>query len=133
LARPYRQHGRTRSHRDARFRSFRKIFPEPPAKPEAALCCDRHLASWAILGDSQLEAQHKAVCALAYGLYISPYLIAENQIAKLGSPQLVILPSPQSLNEKTWQTLLAYVRAGGSLVITGPVSRDQHWQFRDRV
>lgn len=81
----------------------------------------------------QLEAQQKAVRGLAYGLRISPYIIAENQIAKLGAPQLVILPSPQSLNETTWQALLAYVKSGGNLLITGPVSRDEHWQFRDRA
>jgi len=79
----------------------------------------------------QLEAQQKAVRALAYHLHITPYVIAENQIAKLGSPKLVILPSPQSLNEPSWQALLAYVKGGGSLLITGPVSRNEHWQFRD--
>jgi len=80
----------------------------------------------------QLEAQQKAVRALAYELHLTPYVIPENQIAKLGKPRLVILPSPQSLNESTWQTLLAYVKGGGNLLITGPVSRNEHWQFRDR-
>jgi hypothetical protein len=81
----------------------------------------------------QLQAQQAAVRALAYGLHVTPYVIAENQIAKLGAPQLVILPSPQSLNETTWQALLAYVKGGGNLLITGPVSRNEHWQFRDRA
>jgi hypothetical protein len=89
-------------------------------------------AQFSILADLQLEAQQKAVRALAYGLHITPYVIAENQIAKLGAPQLAILSSPQSLNENTWQALLSYVQAGGNLLISGPVSRDEHWQFRDR-
>ena len=89
-------------------------------------------AQFSVLADLQLEAQQKAVRALAYELHITPYVIAENQIAKLGTPQFVILPSPQSLNESTWQALLAYVKGGGNLLITGPVSRNEHWQFRDR-
>jgi hypothetical protein len=103
-----------------------------PQQPSVAIVTSQ-AAQFSVLADLQLEAQQKAVRALAYGLRISPYVIAENQIAHLGTPQLVILPSPQSLNETTWQVLLAYVKAGGSLLITGPVSRDEHWQFRDRL
>jgi hypothetical protein len=65
-------------------------------------------------------------------LHITLYIIAENQIGHLGTPQLAILPSPQSLNENTWHALLAYVKGGGNLLITGPVSRNEHWQLRDR-
>ncbi|HEY6944218.1 MAG TPA: hypothetical protein VI431_03690, partial [Candidatus Acidoferrum sp.] len=89
-------------------------------------------AQFSVLADLQLEAQQNAVRVLAYRLQLTPYVLAENQITKLGTPQLVILPSPQSLNESTWQVLLAYVKGGGNLLITGPVSRDEHWQFRDR-
>jgi hypothetical protein len=61
------------------------------------------------------------------------YMIAENQIEKLGAPKLAILPSPQTLSESAWQTLLKYVDAGGNLLITGPVDRDEHWQIVDRA
>jgi len=37
------------------------------------------------------------------------------------------------LSESAWQTLLKYVKDGGNLLITGPVSRDEHWQWRDRA
>ena len=117
------------------FARFAKSFQnhlQNPKQPSVAIVTSQ-AAQFSVLGDLQLEGQHKAVRALAYGLHISPFVIAENQIARLGSPQLVILPSPQSLNENTWQSLLAYVKAGGSLLITGPVSRDEHWQFRDRA
>ena len=102
-----------------------------PRQPAVAVLTSQ-AAQFSVLADLQLEAQQKAVRALAYRLQMTPEVIAENQIAKLGAPQLVILPSPQSLNESTWQALLAYVQRGGSLLITGPVSRDEHWQFRDR-
>jgi hypothetical protein len=103
-----------------------------PRQPSVAIVTSQ-AAQFSVLGDLQLEAQQKAVRALAYSLHVSPCVIAENQIAKLGAPQLVILPSPQSLSETTWQALLAYVKGGGHLLITGPVLRDEHWQFRDRA
>ena len=102
-----------------------------PRQPSVAIVTSQ-AAQFSVLADLQLEAQQKAVRALAYELRITPYVIAENQIAKLGAPQLVILPSPQSLNDSTWQAVLAYVKGGGNLLITGPVSRNEHWQFRDR-
>jgi hypothetical protein len=103
-----------------------------PRQPPIAIVTSQ-AAQFSVLDYLQIEAQQKAVRALAYGSHASPYIIAENQIAKLGAPQLVILPSPQSLNETTWQALLAYVKSGGSLLITGPLSRDEHWQLRDRA
>ena len=60
-------------------------------------------------------------------------MIAENQIDKLGSPKLAILPSPQALGEKAWQALLKYVDQGGNLLVTGPVDRDEHWQTVHRA
>jgi hypothetical protein len=102
-------------------------------RPASVAVVTSQAAQFSVLGNLQIEAQQKAVRALAYGLRIAPYVIAENQIAKLGSPQLVILPSPQSLQEGTWRALLAYVKSGGNLLITGPVSRDEHWQLRDRA
>jgi hypothetical protein len=116
------------------FASFAKSlssFLQDPRQPSVAMVTSQ-AAQFSVFADLQLEAQQKAVRALAYELHITPYVIAENQIAKLGTPQLVMLPSPQSLNESTWQALLAYVKGGGNLLITGPVSRNEHWQFRDR-
>ena len=103
-----------------------------PRQPSVAVVTSQ-AAQFSVLADLQLEAQQEAVRVLAYELRITPYVISENQIAKLGAPQLVVLPSPQSLNETTWQALLGYVKGGGNLLMTGPVSRNEHWHFRDRA
>jgi len=116
----------------ARFAKSLQPHLQSPKQPSVAIVTSQ-AAQFSVFANLQIEAQHKAVRALAYNLHIAPYVIAENQIAKLGTPQLAILPSPQSLNESTWQALLAYVRGGGNLLITGPVSRDEHWQLRDRA
>lgn len=105
---------------------------QSPRQPLVAVVTSQ-AAQYSVLGDLQLQAQQAAVRTLAYRLHVTPYVIAENQIAKLGAPELVILPSPHSLNESTWQALLAYVKGGSNLLITGPVSRNEHWQLRDRA
>jgi hypothetical protein len=89
-------------------------------------------AQYSVQADLQIAAQQNAVRALGYELHQPCYVIAENQIDKLGSPKLVILPSAQALRESTWQALVTYVRNGGNLLVTGPVSRDEHWQLVDR-
>jgi hypothetical protein len=116
----------------ARFAKSLQEHLHNPQQPIVAVVTSQ-AAQFSIFADLQIEAQHKSVRALAYGLHVAPYVIAENQIARLGSPKLVILPSPQSLHEATWQALLAYVKEGGNLLLTGPVSRDEHWQSRDRA
>src|SRR5271165_1291749 len=99
-----------------------------PVQPEVAIVTSQ-AAQFSAIADLQIAAQRNSVRALAYGARIAPYVIAENQIDKLGSPKLVILPSPQALTEKAWQGLLKYVDGGGNLLITGPVDRDEHWQI----
>ena len=85
------------------------------------------------MNDFQLEAQRRSIRALSYSLHMPAYVVAENQIANLGSPKLAILPSPQALGEECWSALLKYVEAGGNLLITGPVARDEHQQAIDRL
>jgi hypothetical protein len=60
-------------------------------------------------------------------------MLPENRIADLGSPNLVILPSPQGLTNEAWSALLDYVSHGGTLLVTGPFDRDEHWQPVDRM
>lgn len=103
-----------------------------PELPAIAIVTSQAV-QYSALGYMQLDAQHNAIRALAYDTHLTAYVIAENQIDKLGSPKLVILPSPQALKESTWQALLKYVAAGGSLLVTGPVGRDEHWKWIDRT
>ncbi|HTC43175.1 MAG TPA: alpha-amylase family protein [Candidatus Acidoferrales bacterium] len=102
-----------------------------PAQPAIAIVTSQ-AAQYSVQADLQIAAQQKAVRAIAYDMHQPCYIIAENQIDKLGSPKLVILPSPQALRESTWQALLIYVRNGGNLLVTGPVSRDEYWHLVDR-
>lgn len=111
------------------FAAFSKVASpalRKPEQPQVAIVTSQ-AAQFSDLVYTQVAAQQNAVRALSYYARVPGYVIAENQISKLGSPKLVILPSAQSLSENTWQALLHYVDAGGNLLITGPIARDEHW------
>jgi hypothetical protein len=103
--------------------------PEPP---NIAVVTSQ-AAQFSVMSDMQLEAQRKAIRALVYGTHLTPYVIAEAQIENIGSPKLVVLPSPQALTETAWRRLLAYVNEGGNLLVTGPLERDEHWHTVTRA
>jgi len=103
-----------------------------PLLPAVAIVTSQ-AAQFSVLADLQLEAQRKAVRALAYHDHLPAYVIAENQIEKLGMPKLVILPSAQALTESAWRRLLQYAGDGGNLLVTGPVERNEHWQGTTRA
>jgi hypothetical protein len=73
-----------------------------------------------------VEAQQNAVRALYYHARGEAYVVGEYQIASLGSPKLIILPSSFSLTEEAWQTILARVKAGAVLLASGPFGADAH-------
>jgi hypothetical protein len=104
---------------------------EPQSAPVAIITSQA--AQFSAIRELQITAQRNAARAAAYEANTPVYVIAENQIAKLGTPKLAILPSPQALEESTWQALLAYVKAGGNLLVTGPAERDPHWHRVDRA
>jgi hypothetical protein len=115
----------------AKFAAAASPYLKNPKLPAIAVVTSQ-AAQYSVQGELQIAAQQNAVRALAYLLHQPCYVVAENQIDKLGSPKLVILPSAQVLRESTWQALLTYVRNGGNLLVTGPVSRDEHWHLVDR-
>jgi hypothetical protein len=120
------------------MRAFAQFAPalqehlRDPQLPSIAIITSQ-AAQYSAIADFQLEAQRRAVRALAYDVHLPSYVIAENQIEKLGTPKLAILPSPQALGEPAWHALLQYVDAGGNLLVTGPVDRDEHWQVVPRA
>ncbi len=90
-------------------------------------------AQFSAIRELQIAAQRNAVRAAAYVAKMPVRVIAANQIAKMGRPKLAILPSAQALADSTWDAILAYVRAGGNLLITGPIERDAHWHRINRA
>jgi hypothetical protein len=83
-----------------------------------------------------IEVQKHALRALAYYDHTPARMVSESRLADLqvaGPPKLVILPAAQALTQKGWQQLLDYVEGGGTLLVSGPVERDEHWHPVDRL
>jgi hypothetical protein len=116
----------------ARFSQAASPAFQHPQQPEVAIITSQ-AAQYSTLMDLQLEAQHNSVIAAGYYARVPSYVIAENQLSHLGSPKLVILPSPQALSQASWDTVLQYVRGGGNLLVTGSVDRDQYFHPADRI
>jgi hypothetical protein len=85
------------------------------------------------MGGLALGAQKKALRTIAYMDHIPVRMLPENRFDELGAPALAILPAAQALSETAWQKLLAYVERGGCLLVTGPVAREEHWHFVERM
>jgi hypothetical protein len=103
-----------------------------PQTPDVVIVTSQ-AAQFSAIRSLQVAAQRNAVRAITYYDKTPAIIIAENQIANLGSPKLAILPSAQALAEPTWQSLLSYVKAGGTLLVTGPIERDVHWHRIGRL
>ena len=79
-----------------------------------------------------LEAQQSAVRALYNYAHSQAYAVGEYQTELLGSPKLILLPSPFGLTEEAWQAIVHRVQAGAVLLVTGPFGGDAHFHATSR-
>jgi hypothetical protein len=86
-----------------------------------------------VFNSTALEAQQNCVRALYYYARASAYAVGEYQTQWLGNPKLILLPSPGTLNEQAWQAILAKVRQGATLLVTGPFDNDEHFHSTARA
>ena len=73
-----------------------------------------------------LQAQQTAVRVLFQHNRVEAYAVGEYQIATLGTPRLIILPSAYGLTNSAWEAIEARVREGATLLVSGPFDADEH-------
>ena len=73
-----------------------------------------------------LEAQQNAVRAIYNYARAEAYAMGEYQPELLGSPKLILLPSPFGLTDPAWAAIEQRVRDGATLLVTGPFAEDAH-------
>lgn len=76
--------------------------------------------------DYATGAAQSAARVLGYSMQLPFHCYGEYQLEALGKEKLVILPSAVSLSQKAWDTLLRYVRGGGTLLLSGIYSQDEY-------
>jgi len=94
--------------------------------PEVAMVLPQSL-QLSVFNSAALEAQQNCVRALYQYARGSAYAVGEYQTQLLGNPKLILLPSPWTLHEQAWQAILAKVRAGATLLVSGAFDDDEHF------
>lgn len=74
------------------------------------------------------EATRKCVRAMYYHCGVPMQAISEYTLEQYaGQAKLIIVPAPRVLTDKCWETLLAEIRRGATVAISGPIDDDDHW------
>jgi hypothetical protein len=109
----------------------------------AAAFTGRHIEEVALLvpqsemlsvRDFATASTRRAVRSLYYDLHVPVRAVGEYQVEEtLGSPRLVIVPSPAVLTDRAWRALVAAAERGATVLVTGVFDRDEYWRPADRV
>lgn len=116
----------------AQFANSARDHFQQPEQEQVAILTSQAL-QYSVTSDLAVSAQNRAVRVMNYQCQVAARVVAENNAAEIRGSKLVVLPSPQALQESTWKALLAYVEQGGNLLVTGPAERDEHWQRTQRL
>ena len=100
--------------------------------PQVAIVLPQSL-QLSVYNTEALEAQKTAVRVLFGYDHTAAYAVGEYQTDTLGSPKLIIVPSAYALSDKAWSDIEARVRAGATLLLSGPWSADPHLHPTDRA
>jgi Beta-galactosidase len=100
-------------------------------QPEVALMLPQSY-QLSVANGSATEAQQTAVRALYNYAHSQAYAVGEYQPELLGSPKLIILPSPFGLTDAAWDAIEQRVKDGATLLVTGPWGEDPHLHPTDR-
>jgi hypothetical protein len=106
-------------------------FAEAVIEPEVALVLPQS-SQLSVANPLALEAQQTAVRVLYNYARSQAYAVGEYQSQLLGSPKLILLPSPLGVTDEAWQAIEQKVREGAVLLVTGPFGGDAHFHATAR-
>ncbi len=75
-----------------------------------------------------IEAQQKAVRALYNFARGCAFVVGEYQLKNMPAAKLIIVPSPWIFSQSAWDELMIRVKEGATLLISGRVDADEHFQ-----
>ncbi len=101
-------------------------------QPDVALVLPQSL-QLSTLNALAIQAEQSAVRAMYGYARAEAYAVGERQIENLGQPKLILLPSPWILSETAWQGIMERVKAGATLLVTGPFDDDAHFHATGRA
>ncbi len=84
--------------------------------------------------DLASAATKRAIRVMHYDCQTAMRAAGEYALTREFMPgRLIVLPCPQVLTEAAWGVLLAAVRQGSTLLVTGVIDRDEHWMPVERT
>ena len=111
-------------------RLVRAIAPRLTQTPPAPVWVVVPYGQWFVRPELGVEATQSAVRTLGYDFGIVPQMVSEYGLSALLDapvrPTLVIVPGVQMLDRQAWHHLRQYVREGGTLLVSGILTRDSH-------
>ena len=114
------------------FAPLMQLLAEQLVEPEAvpAVWLVIPYSQWFVRPELAVEATQRAVRVLGYDLGIVPQLVSEHHLDTLAAfekpPQTVIVPALQWFDEQAWRRLQRFVYEGGTLLVSGVISRSPH-------
>jgi len=78
-------------------------------------------------------ASRRAIQVLTKALHMGATVFDEQDLSRMRTPKMVILPSPGALSHAAWKHLVKYVEKGGTLVMSGVVERDSYFRVTSRL
>ncbi len=84
--------------------------------------------------DFATEATKRCVRVMHYHVGAQMRAVGEYQAQKdLGSPRLIVVPSPRVLADEAWNALAASAGQGSTVLITGILDDDAYWTASERL
>ncbi len=87
-------------------------------------------SQWFARPELARQCTQQAVRVLGYDLGIVPQMVSEYQLHALPTvrhrPRVIIVPAVQLFDPEAWSVLLQYVHSGGTVLVSGVISRDPH-------
>ncbi len=110
----------------AGFARAAEPYLEHPVRPEIALVLPQSL-QLSMFNEYSIEVQQKAVRALYYNARGTAFAVGEYQLADMPDAKLIIVPAPWVFSQTAWTQLISKVRSGATLLISGRIDADDHW------
>ncbi len=111
----------------AAFAQHAEHYAVDAKPPEIALVLPQSL-QLSTFNQYAITEQQNAVRALYQYARGTAFAIGEYQLSQMPAAKLIIVPSPWVLSQEAWDELMAKVKEGATLLISGRVDADSHWK-----
>ena len=110
----------------AKFAHEAEPYARNAKLPQIALVLPQSL-QLSMFNEYSIKAQQEAVRALYQYARGTAFAVGEYQLAHMPDAKLIIVPSPWVFNQTSWEELMMKVKDGSTLLISGRVDADEHW------